>query len=90
MPIPTRIHRIVVVCGVLGAPGLKITGFSIRSVSSFTAYATTFRVNLTFILSMLASASRIGQATAFYTLRIARAPRRYTLSSLLHSLIVPL
>jgi hypothetical protein len=41
------------------------TGFSIRSASSFTAYTVTFRVSRTFVVSILASASRIGKATAF-------------------------
>jgi hypothetical protein len=41
------------------------TGFSIGSASSFTVYTVTFRVSRTFMVSILASALRIGKATAF-------------------------
>jgi hypothetical protein len=41
------------------------TGFSIGSTSSFTTYTVTFCVSRTFVVSILASASRIGKATAF-------------------------
>jgi hypothetical protein len=51
------------------------------SASSFTAYAITFRASRTFIASILASALRIGRATAFQARSIARAPSLYTFSS---------
>jgi hypothetical protein len=57
------------------------TGFSIGSASSLTACAVTFRVSRTFVVSILASASRMGKATAFQARRIARAPSLYTFSS---------
>jgi hypothetical protein len=41
------------------------TEFSIGSASNFTAYTVTFRVSRTFIVSILALASRIGKVTAF-------------------------
>jgi hypothetical protein len=65
-------------------------GFSIGSISSLTVCAITFYINFTLVRSILASALSISRATTFYALRIARAPSLYTLSSLLHSLVVPL
>jgi hypothetical protein len=40
-------------------------GFSIGSASSFAACTVTFRVSRTFVVSILASASRMGKVTAF-------------------------